>query len=81
VIVSGTATGKEVNPMSHRLKPFLTTLAVTAALAGGGAAIASAASTSTSSSGATSSQSTTGSSHAAPNAAPRGHSGKNCPNM
>lgn len=62
--------------MSHRIRPLLTALAVTATVAGGGAAIASAATSSTSSSAKTP--------PAAASHAPMGHAkagGKNCPNM
>ncbi|MGA2926298.1 MAG: hypothetical protein ABSG43_09940 [Solirubrobacteraceae bacterium] len=64
--------------MRHRIKPLLTTLAVTAAVAGGGAAIASAA---TSSSAAKTPSTATG--KATPTAPPaRGKMpGGHCPNM
>jgi hypothetical protein len=68
-----------------RLKPLLTTLAVTGALVGGGAAVASAAtSTSTTSTGSSASSGTTGSTGATGSTAPaRAGSGAshNCPNM
>jgi hypothetical protein len=64
----------------RKLKPLLTTLAVTGALAGGGAAIANAATSSTSS---TTGTGTTGTTHktAPMPAAHKGSGSRNCPNM
>jgi hypothetical protein len=82
---------KEVNPLSHRIKPVLSTLAVTAAVAGGGAAIANAAtsttahSTSSSSSSTPAQTSTSSRANTAPGAPmPGSHArggGHNCPGM
>lgn len=74
--------------LSHRIKPLVTALAVTAAVAGGGAAIASAATSSSSSS--TSSSAPASHNSAAPRPggpmrqgarAPHGTGSKHCPGM